>query len=107
MKLKRLLKMLRGDSYIPEQNLGIKSADYGTIQNIQNIQNTQNSQPVTNITFGDITLPDVLDSKQFADRVEKVMRNAMCHNTQTRRCITEAITAPMLGKGTLTACRWN
>lgn len=106
-KTERLLKMLRGDSYIPEQNLGIKSADYGTIQNIQNIQNTQNSQPVTNITFGDITLPDVLNSKQFVNSVEQVMRDAMCKNGLTKRCMMEAITAPMLGKGTLTAHRYR
>ena len=99
--------MLRGDSYIPEQNLGIKAADYGTIQNIQNIQNTQNSQPVTNITFGDITLPDVLNSKQFVNSVEQVMRDAMCKNGQTKRCMMEAITAPMPGKGKLTAYKWN
>lgn len=106
-KTEKLLKMLRGDSYIPEQNLGIKATDYGTIQNIQNIQNTQNSQPVTNITFGDITLPDVLNSKQFVNSVEQIMRDAMCRNGQTKRCITEAITAPMLGKGKLTAYRYR
>ena len=98
----KLWQMAKGNYALGLQPYtGTSLPDYSTIQNTQNL-----SQPI-NITFGDITLPDVTDSRQFANSVEQIMRDAMCKNGLTKKCITEAITAPMLGKGTLTAHRYR
>ena len=54
-----------------------------------------------NISFGDLTLPDVTNSKEFADTVEGVMRDAMCKNGKTAKCFTEAMTANQIGKNNI------
>ena len=54
-----------------------------------------------NISFGDLTLPDVTNSKEFADTVEGVMRDAMCKNGKTAKCFTEAMTANQIGKNSI------
>lgn len=50
------------------------------------------------VTFGDLVLPDVTNSAEFADSVESVMREAICKNGKTTQCITEAVSAKQLGK---------
>ena len=50
------------------------------------------------VTFGDLVLPDVTNSAEFADSVESVMREAICKNGKTIQCITEAVSAKQLGK---------
>lgn len=50
------------------------------------------------VTFGDLVLPDVTNSAEFADSVESVMREAICRNGKTTQCITEAVSAKQLGK---------
>lgn len=52
-----------------------------------------------NISFGDITLPDVTNSAEFVDSVENVMRGAVCKNGKTLKCLTEAVSSQQLGKG--------
>lgn len=51
------------------------------------------------ISFGDLTLPNVTDSREFADSVEESIRNAMCRNGKTLQCVTEAVSSNMLGNG--------
>ena len=51
-----------------------------------------------NISFGDLNLPDITDSAQFANSVENVIRDAICKNGKTTKCITEAVSANQLGK---------
>jgi len=99
----RLWEMAKGNYMFGFQPYkGTQIPDYSHMQNTQNV-----NQPISNNIHMEITLPDVTDSKQFVNSVEQVMRDAMCKNGQTKRCITEAITAPMLGKGKLTAYKWN
>lgn len=50
------------------------------------------------VTFGDLVLPDVTNSAEFADSVESVMREAICKNGKTTQCIAEAVSAKQLGK---------
>ena len=51
------------------------------------------------IKFGDISLPNVIDAKDFADNVEQTIRNAMCKDGKTTRCVTEVVSSKLLGKG--------
>lgn len=51
-----------------------------------------------NISFGDLTLPNVTNSAEFVDSVESVMRNAVCKNGKTLQCMTEGISAKIMGK---------
>lgn len=51
------------------------------------------------ISFGDLTLPDVTDSAEFAATVEKTMRNAICSQGRTAKCLTEAIASRMTDGG--------
>lgn len=73
---------------------GFRSAEL----NLPDVQSTYQSGDV-NITFGDIELPNVTDSQDFANSVESVVRNAMCKNGKTLNCVTEAVSAKQLGKG--------
>ena len=50
------------------------------------------------VNFGDLVLPDVTNSSEFADSVESVMRNAICKEGKTTKCIAEAVSAKQLGK---------
>ena len=52
-----------------------------------------------NISFGDLTLPDVTNSAEFASTVKGVMRDAMCNDTKTIKCMTEVVSSQQLGKG--------
>lgn len=65
--------------------------------NIPDIQSAYQGGDV-NITFGDIELPNVTDSAEFANSVESAIRNAVCKNGKTLNCITEAVSAKQLGK---------
>ena len=60
----------------------------------KNVNNSSNIE----VTFGDLVLPDVTNSAEFADSVESVMREAICKNGKTTQCITEAVSAKQLGK---------
>ena len=60
----------------------------------KNVNNSSNIE----VTFGDLVLPDVTNSAEFADSVESVMREALCKNGKTTQCITEAVSAKQLGK---------
>lgn len=60
-----------------------------------------------NISFGDLTLPDVTDSAEFAKSVKQVMRNAICDDYRTQKCFSEAISSQMLGKGIGMARHWK
>lgn len=51
-----------------------------------------------NISFGDLTLPNVTNSVEFADSVENVIRNAVCKNGKTLQCMTEGISAKIMRK---------
>ena len=53
------------------------------------------------VTFGDLVLPDVTNSAEFADSVESVMREAICKNGKTTQCITEAVSAKQLKKNSI------
>ena len=53
------------------------------------------------VNFGDLVLPDVTNSSEFADSVESVIRNAICKNGKTTQCITEAVSAKQLGKNSI------
>ena len=52
-----------------------------------------------NISFGDLTLPDVTNSAEFASTVKGVMRDAMCNDAKTIKCMTEVVSSQQLGKG--------
>lgn len=56
------------------------------------------NQPISVEFNGDIVLPDVTNSKEFADSVEGVVRDAMCRNGKTTQCVAEAVSAKQLGK---------
>lgn len=60
-----------------------------------------------NISFGDLTLPDVTNSAEFAGSVKQVMRKAICDDYRTQRCFSEAISSQMLGKGVGNARHWK
>lgn len=60
----------------------------------------QMSSDVT-VQFGDIHLPNVTDSHEFAEHVESVVRNAMCRDGNTRKCITESVATKFLGKSSV------
>ena len=62
------------------------------------IENNQFNGGDVNITFGDISLPNVTDSPEFAKTVEKVMRNSMCKKGDTRKCVAEAVASECLGR---------
>ena len=51
------------------------------------------------IEFGDLVLPDVTNSAEFANSVEGVMRNAICKNGKTAKCFTEAVSSMQMGRG--------
>lgn len=51
------------------------------------------------IEFGDLVLPDVTNSAEFANSVEGVMRNAICKNGKTTKCFTEAVSSMQMGRG--------
>lgn len=51
------------------------------------------------IEFGDLVLPDVTNSAEFANSVEGVMRNAICKNGKTAKCLTEAVSSMQMGRG--------
>lgn len=61
---------------------------------LKSVNNSSNIE----VTFGDLVLPDVTNSAEFADSVESVMREAICRNGKTTQCITEAVSAKQLGK---------
>ncbi len=67
---------------------------------------TGNGVGDVNISFGDLALPDVTDSAEFAKSVKQVMRNAMCYDHRTRKCVTEAVSAQILGRGKGMAVPW-
>lgn len=98
----KLWYMLKGNPYIPERNMEIKMPDYGPIQNMQNV-----NQPINNEIHMDISLPNVTNSEEFVSSVEQVMRDSICKNGLTKKCLVEAITAPMLGKGTLASYKYR
>lgn len=51
-----------------------------------------------NITFGDLTLPDVTNSAEFADSVESAVKNAICKDGRTMQCITEGVSSKLLDR---------
>lgn len=60
---------------------------------------TRNMENNIDIKFGDITLPNVIDATDFAENVEQTLRDAMCKDGKTTRCVTEVISSKLLGKG--------
>lgn len=98
----KLWYMLKGNPYIPERNMEIKMPDYSPIQNMQNV-----NQPINNEIHMDISLPNVTNSEKFVSSVEQVMRDSICKNGLTKKCLVEAITAPILGKGTLASYKYR
>lgn len=62
---------------------------------------------VGGLTFGDLTLPDVTNSEEFAGSVRQVMRKAICDDYRTKKCFSEAISSQMLGKGVGIARHWK
>ncbi len=61
-------------------------------------ENNQYNGGDVNITFGDINLPNVTNSSEFAKNVESVMRNAMCAKGRTRKCVVESVASDFLGR---------
>lgn len=75
--------------------------------NVQDLEPVRNEIGDVNISFGDLTLPDVTNTAEFADSVESVIRNAMCRNGKTKECVKSAIVTPMLGKNSLSANKYR
>lgn len=61
-------------------------------------ENNQYNGGDVNITFGDITLPNVTDSNEFTKSVESAVRNAMCTKGRTRKCVVESVASDLLGR---------
>lgn len=82
----------------------LAQADPSALWNIQSPtvnmpEVTRNMENNIDIKFGDISLPNVIDAKDFADNVEQTIRNAMCKDGKTTRCVTEVVSSKLLGKG--------
>ena len=86
----------------PSKIFGVNMTKSGSVQ----------AQPMggmgdVNVTFGDLTLPDVTNSEEFAGSVKQVMRKAICDDYRTQKCFSEAISSQMLGKGVGIARHWK
>lgn len=77
-------------------------AQFGITNQISKIPNyTRDTTSNIEVNFGDLVLPDVTNSSEFADSVESVIRNAICKNGKTTQCITEAVSAKQLRKNSI------